>query len=164
LVLFPWQNDIKAKCYFLVFCESPAFCCLTAIHTKTAAFRFGSVALSFIALLGLSTFPSWYSEVDSFTGSEVDVKPFPSRPVAQVCLGLSSMAALFSLVSALWQHTSAASAAAVIEVSAFGTVHTHIGGVAVALVWLGLVFVIITTIGLLFMLLSMTALDRLTGD
>jgi hypothetical protein len=98
------------------------------------------------------------------TGSEVDVKPFPSRPVCQVALALIFIASVFVLVSVLWQHTASVAASVVASDFGNGSVKSGVGTAAMILGWFGFALLVIVTIGLLVMLLSMSVLDKLTGD
>jgi hypothetical protein len=43
-----------------------------------------AIILALLSTVLLATFPGWHEERDERTGSDVDVKPFPSRPVSQV--------------------------------------------------------------------------------
>jgi hypothetical protein len=112
----------------------------------------------------LSTFPGWHYEQDQLTGSEIDVKPFPSKHVVNTALCLLGLATAFNLTSALWQHTSAASAASMMEVAAFGAVKASIGSTTVAFVWLNFALVFFATIGLLVMSLSISILDGFVSE
>ena len=82
----------------------------------------------------------------------------------QITLALIFVAAVFILISVLWQHTASVSAASVTEDFGNGSVHSGVGTSAMVLGWLGFVLLITVTIGLLLMLLSMSALARLTGS
>jgi hypothetical protein len=123
-----------------------------------------AVILAFICLILLATFPGWHVAEDRLTGSQIDVKPFPSRPVCQVALALVFVAAIFVLVSVLWQHTASVAAASVTEDFGNGSVKSGVGTTAMILGWFGFALLIIVVIGLLFMLLSMAALEELTGE
>jgi hypothetical protein len=112
----------------------------------------------------LATFPGWHVEEDEFTGSEIDIKPFPSRPVSQVALALIFVASIFVLISVLWQHTASVAAAGVAEDFGNGSVKSGVGTTAMVFGWFGFVLFLIVTIGLLVMLLSMSAIARLTGE
>lgn len=125
---------------------------------------FMAVVLAFVSIILMSTFPGWHEERDERTGSTVDVKPFPSRPVSQVALACSLVAALVLLVSGLWQHVGAVGAAAMAETAYHGNVRTSIGSQAVAMAWAGFTLTTVVTIGLLVMILSIIVLDRLTDD
>lgn len=127
-------------------------------------FSIVAIILAFVCFILLATFPGWHAEEDEITGSEIDVKPFPSRPVCQVALALVFIASVFVLVSVLWQHTASVAAASVTEDFGNGSVHSGVGTSAMVLGWFGFVLLIIVTIGLLFILLSMSILDRLTGS
>ncbi|KAJ9647211.1 hypothetical protein H2201_003361 [Coniosporium apollinis] len=122
-----------------------------------------AIILAFLTFILLATFPGWHEEQDANTGSEVDVKPFPSRPVSQVALALIFIASIFVLVSVLWQHTASVAASTVAQDLGNGSVRSGVGTSAMVLGWFGFVLLIIVTIGLLVMILSIRALDRLTG-
>jgi hypothetical protein len=98
------------------------------------------------------------------TGSDVDVKPFPSRVVLMACLACTGLASLFAFTSALWQHTAAATAATVLETSAVSLIKGGVGTVGTALAWLVFGIWIIAFIATLVMWLSILILDRLTDD
>lgn len=123
-----------------------------------------AIILAFCALVLFATFPGWHYEHDEITGSEVDVKPFPSKSVMQVCLGLSVVAAMTMLVMSLWQHTAAVAARSTMLAGSYGNVSAEIGAAAIALSWISCAILFTVTIGVLVMLLSMSALDRLTRD
>ena len=120
------------------------------------------MVLAFLCILLLATFPNWHKESDGTTGSLVDVKPFPSRPVSQVALTVSSVATVLLLVAGLWQHVGSVGAAAMAEMANYGNVKTDIGIVAVAMAWAGFTLTTIVSMGLLILILSIRALDRLT--
>ncbi|KAF2399735.1 membrane fusion mating protein FIG1 [Trichodelitschia bisporula] len=123
-----------------------------------------AIILAFVCFILLATFPGWHYERDDITGSDIDVKPFPSRPVCQVALALIFIASVFVLVSVLWQHTASVAASTVAQDFGNGSVKSGVGTSAMVLGWFGFVLLIIVTIGLLVMLLSMSVLDKLTGD
>jgi Ca2+ regulator and membrane fusion protein Fig1 len=68
---------------------------------------------------------------------------------------------LFTFVSALWQHTSAASAAATMEVSGFGAIQAHIGSASAALVWLAMGLFAAAFLMVVFILVRMAVLQGL---
>ena len=120
--------------------------------------------LAFFTFILLATFPGWHEERDERTGSDVDVKPFPSRPVSQVALALIFISSIFVLVSVLWQHTASVAAATIAQDLGNGSVKSGVGTSAMVLGWFGFVLLIIVTIGLLVMIISIVVLDRLTDD
>lgn len=122
------------------------------------------MALTGLAFFGLSTFPGWHEERDARTGSDIDIKPFPSRPMSQAITATLFMASIFLLVSALWQHVGAVSAASNISTMSQERLIVHVGATAVALVWLPLAMVICVLQGMLAMILSIHLLDRLTDE
>ena len=117
-----------------------------------------------IATFILGTFPGWHEEIDRETGSEVDVKPFPSRPLSQAALFLYSAAAAFSLISALWQHIATATVASVADIVYQGTVKAQTGVTALVFAWLAFFLLAIIAIMVLVMILSIHLLDRLADD
>jgi hypothetical protein len=124
-----------------------------------------AIILAFFTFILLATFPGWHEERDRLTGSDVDVKPFPSRPVSQIALALIFISSIFVLVSVLWQHTASVAAATIAQDLGNGSVKSGVGTSAMVLGWFGFVLLIIVTIGLLVMILSIIVLDRLTdGD
>lgn len=123
-----------------------------------------AIILAFLTFILLATFPGWHEERDELTGSDVDVKPFPSRPVCQVALALIFIASVFVLVSVLWQHTASVAASVVAQDFGNGSVKSGVGTAAMILGWFGFALLVIVTIGLLVMLLSMSVLDKLTGE
>jgi hypothetical protein len=68
------------------------------------------------------------------------------------------------LVSVLWQHTASVAASTIAQDFGNGAVKSGVGTSAMILGWFGFSLLIIVTIGLLVMLLSMSVLDKLTGD
>ncbi|MCJ1362269.1 hypothetical protein MMC16_001371 [Acarospora aff. strigata] len=123
-----------------------------------------AIILAFICFILLATFPGWHEETDEQTGSEHDVKPFPSRPVSQVALALIFVASVFVLVSVLWQHTASVGASTIAQDLGNGSVVSGVGTTAMILGWFGFALFIIVTIGLLVMILSISILDKLTDQ
>ncbi|EME78198.1 uncharacterized protein MYCFIDRAFT_46762 [Pseudocercospora fijiensis CIRAD86] len=123
-----------------------------------------AIVLAFITFLLLATFPGWHEEHDARTGSDIDIKPFPSRPVSQVALALIFIASIFVLVSVLWQHTASVAAAQVAQDLGNGSVKSGVGTSAMVLGWFGFALLIIVTVGLLVMILSIHLLDKLTDE
>ena len=123
-----------------------------------------AIVLAFITFLLLATFPGWHEEHDARTGSDIDIKPFPSRPVSQVALAMIFISSVFVLVSVLWQHTASVAAAQIAQDFGNGSVKSGVGTSAMVLGWFGFALLIIVTVGLLIMILSIRLLDKLTDD
>lgn len=121
---------------------------------------FISIILSLACFLLLSTFPGWHEEEGS-DGSEREVKPFPSRPVSTVALFCITIAGIFSLVSALWQHLSAAATVSMVKAFGYGYVRGHVGTIAMVLGWGGITLIAVVTVGLLIMILSIRMLSQM---
>ena len=84
--------------------------------------------------------------------------------MCQVALALIFIASVFVLVSVLWQHTASVAASVVAQDFGNGSVKSGVGTAAMILGWFGFALLVIVTIGLLVMLLSMSVLDKLTGE
>lgn len=114
-------------------------------------FSITSAILTFTSICILLAFPGW--RVDDEIGAEV--KPIPSLPLVQILMAITLLADMFSIVSALWQHTSAATAATIVEASTLGFVRASIGTRAVVLAWLHSVFLLLATLMVQFTLSSL---------
>jgi hypothetical protein len=123
-----------------------------------------AVILATFSALLLATFPGWHEERDERTGSDVDVKPFPSRPVLQIALTSALVAGVLLLIAGLWQHVGSVGAAAMAGSANHGNVKADIGTNAMVLTWIGVTVEIAVAVGLFVMLISIMALDRLTDD
>ncbi|KAH6677441.1 Ca2+ regulator and membrane fusion protein Fig1-domain-containing protein [Halenospora varia] len=121
-----------------------------------------AIIFAFICLLLLATFPGWHEEEDA-SGSEREVKPFPSRPVSQIALAIIFIASIFVLVSVLWQHTASVAASIIAQDLGNGSVKSGVGTTAMVLGWFGFALLIIVTIGLLVMILSIRVLSETFG-
>jgi hypothetical protein len=84
--------------------------------------------------------------------------------VCQIALALIFVSSVFVLISVLWQHTASVAASTIAQDFGNGSVKSGVGTSAMVLGWFGFALLIIVTIGLLVMLLSMSVLDKLTGD
>ncbi|PGH01420.1 hypothetical protein GX51_05227 [Blastomyces parvus] len=122
-----------------------------------------AIILAFFCFLLLATFPAWHSEIRE-DGEELEVKPFPSRPVSQASLALIFISAVFILVSVLWQHTASVAASTIAQDLGNGVVRSGVGTSAMVLGWFSFAFLVIVTIGLLAMILSISMLMSLTDD
>jgi hypothetical protein len=122
------------------------------------------IVLAALSTALVATFPGWHEERDEHTGSDVDVKPFPSRPISQVALAASFVAAMQMLIASLWQHVGSVGAAAMAESANYGNVRTDIGVGAMAMAWVGFTVQVVVTIGLLVMIVSIAVLDRMTDN
>lgn len=104
-----------------------------------------AIILATMVLLLLATFPS------SEPGYKGEPALMPSRAVSQVALAIIFVAAIFVLVSVLWQHTASVAAATIAANMGNGSVETGVGVTAMVLGWFGFALLIIVTIGLLVM-------------
>jgi len=117
-----------------------------------------AIILAAVTLLLLATFPGYEEE---FEGGP-ERRRLPSRAVSQIALAVIFVAAIFVLVSVLWQHTASVAAATIAENLENGSVSTGVGVTAMVLGWFGFALLIIVTIGLLVMILSMHLVEKLT--
>jgi len=69
---------------------------------------------------------------------------------------------MFTLITAIWQHTAAVAAASVIESICYNSVKATVGNAAVAQAWITVALLMIVTIGMVVMLVAIAVLDRLT--
>lgn len=122
------------------------------------------MALTGLGFAGLATFPGWHEERDERTGSDIDIKPFPSRSVSYAVAFALLMASLLLLVSSLWQHVAAATLVTTVSSMSQGKLVGHVGAAAAALIWLSVGVIVTTFIGLLVMILSIHLLDALTDE
>ncbi|OQD77216.1 hypothetical protein PENDEC_c003G05874 [Penicillium decumbens] len=122
-----------------------------------------AVVLAFLCFILLATFPGWHEERDD-SGSDVEVKPFPSRPVSQAALALIFVSSVFVLVSVLWQHTASVAASTIAQDMGNGSVKSGVGTSAMVLGWFGFVLLVVVTIGLLVMILSISLIRKLTDE
>ncbi|KAF2177490.1 hypothetical protein K469DRAFT_644307 [Zopfia rhizophila CBS 207.26] len=124
----------------------------------------GSAGLALISLLILSLFPNYHTETDELTGEEVEVKPFPSRKKCFMCLASTTLAVLFTFVSALWQHTSSATAATLLQFAAFPLIKASVGTIGTVLAWLAFGLWLVACSMTLLAIISYAVLDKLTDD
>lgn len=122
------------------------------------------MALTGLAFIGLATFPGWTTDYDARTGSEIEIKPFPSRPISQAIAFVLLMASLLVLVSCLWQHVAAASVVSTVSSMSQKRIVGHVGAVAAVLVWLPLAVIVGAFLGILVMIISIHLLDLLTEE
>ncbi|PQE11011.1 Membrane fusion mating FIG1 protein [Rutstroemia sp. NJR-2017a BVV2] len=121
-----------------------------------------SIVLMFACILLLITYPGWHEEED-ISGRGLEDKIFPPRTVSQWALVAAVFASLFALVSAIWQHITCATGAAMVRSLSYGTVQTVVGPAAMILAWGSVFLVIVATIGLLVMILSIRVLAETFG-
>ncbi|KAL9631037.1 MAG: hypothetical protein Q9164_006109 [Protoblastenia rupestris] len=100
----------------------------------------------------------WHEEIDE-RAEEHDVKPFPSEPVSHSSFAAIMLASLLALVAMIWQHSACVTAAATIQKMAYGTVKGEVGGRAMVLGWVGLVFLLVSAIGIWIMIMSIKLLN-----
>jgi hypothetical protein len=74
------------------------------------------------------------------------------------------VAAVFVLVSVLWQHTASVGASTIAQDLGNGSVKSGVGTSAMVLGWFGFALMVVVTIGLLFMILNLRLLRQLTDD
>lgn len=121
-----------------------------------------AIVLAFIVFLLLATFPGWHTE--DREGSDVDIKRFPSRAVSQAALTLIFIAAVFVLVSVLWQHTASIAAAQIAQDLGNGSIRSSVGTTAMILGWFGFGLLVVVTIGLLVMILSINLVEQVSEE
>ena len=120
-----------------------------------------AVALAFITICLLLTFPGWEEEIDD-DGSAREYKAFPTRSVTFTALTASILGAMFALVSMIWQHTASVAAATTAQSLGYGTVKSAVGVTALALGWVGFALLALVAVVLVLMILSLRLLAILT--
>lgn len=143
-------------------CCKSTFCIPFLLQSLTAI-SIVAIILAFFCFILLATFPGWHEEADA-SGSEKEVKPFPSRPVSQAALALIFVSSVFVLVSVLWQHTASVAASTIAQDMGNGSVKSGIGSSAMVLGWFAFGLMVVVTIGLLVMILSISLLRQLTDE
>jgi Ca2+ regulator and membrane fusion protein Fig1 len=116
--------------------------------------------LVFIAILLLTTFPSWHNAMDE-ASSEREIKPFPSRPVSYLILALLTLASLLVFVSVFWLHIASSAAVTMGQSLSYGTVKGKVGTLAVVLGWGAVLLEILAAVGMAITILSIKALENL---
>ena len=119
------------------------------------------ILLSALSTCLLSTFPGWSEEIDD-TGSDIEVKPFPSSKASQGTLAVLSLALLLTVISIIWQHTASVASTTTLQAMTYGTVHTEVGVVAMVLGWVGLVLIVLSFVGILASTISVFMLESLS--
>jgi hypothetical protein len=71
------------------------------------------------------------------------------------------IAAIFVLVSVLWQHTASVAASVIAQDFGNGAVKSGVGTSAMVLGWFSFALLIVVTIGLLIMILSISVLSSM---
>jgi hypothetical protein len=72
------------------------------IHTRsqkldlTVTCSFMAIGLTCVCFFLFSTFPGWHYEHDDFTGSDIDVRPFPAREIVVAIVQISGITTLLS--------------------------------------------------------------------
>jgi Ca2+ regulator and membrane fusion protein Fig1 len=112
--------------------------------------------LVIVVCLGLfTTFPGWELSVNE-TGSEHEIKPFPSRTITYLIAILLGFATIFSFVSVLWMHSAAATAVVLLNATYHAFVDAKIGTTAMILAWIAL---FCTAVVLMLLLLTITSIE-----
>jgi hypothetical protein len=118
------------------------------------------MALAFLAILGLSTFPNGHEEEildisddleNSASLEEVTPgtsKLFPSRPIALSVLGALTISGLVQLTCSLWQHVATVTASSVGGSLTNSTIDFKVGSASIAFGWISCILIILTAFGL----------------
>jgi hypothetical protein len=86
------------------------------------------IFLHSIACIALITFPCWHDEAPRG-------EAHPGHSFARAAQFASGAAALFGLISALWQHTAAVAAGSIMATTSYSYVSCHVGTAALILGW-----------------------------
>jgi hypothetical protein len=125
--------------------------------------RYVVIVACVIAFVLLSTFPGWHEERDE-SGSDVEVKPFPSRPVSHGVLVVLVIGFCLGITSILWQHINSSSTASMAEILNYGAVSGHVGAGSMALGWISVFIIGMVGLAMQVLIMSISILRRLTDD
>lgn len=100
--------------------------------------------------------------MDSESDSEREVKPFPSKALSSIILILTAFSGLLCLISALWQHLSAAATATMAHAFTYGAAAGNVGAPAMVFGWLGTALILIVFMGTVLLVLTQMVLSKLT--
>jgi hypothetical protein len=117
--------------------------------------------LNFLAFILLATFPGWHTTT-SESGSEHEVKPFPSKAVSLAIGYILAVSTILGFVSVVWLHSASAAAVGILRFGFAGLVDAKVGTASMLLAWLGLFCTIVPLMGIAVMIWSIYLLDRLT--
>ena len=98
------------------------------------------------------------------TGSDREVKPFPSRALTRSTCAFLAAAILFALLSSLWQHTAAVAFATAVQNMAYGSVKSEVGAMAIGLGWASFGLYVVAFCVVLVEILSIQILDDLIDE
>lgn len=121
-----------------------------------------AIALLLVFVCLLNTFPRWH-KASRENGGTTDIRPFPTRLVAQLALFLGFVASVLSLVSVVWQHSAAVAFSVAVEGLGDGIIRSRIGTLSAILSWTAVSLTALVTLSLSVTILSIGILDRL-GD
>ncbi|KAK0638649.1 Ca2+ regulator and membrane fusion protein Fig1-domain-containing protein [Cercophora newfieldiana] len=133
-------------------------------HTIFSGLLATQIVLHSIALITLAMFDSWHKAAPQGTGN---LDPFPTRSLGLTAQLSSGAAALFGLLSAVWQHAAAVTAGTILSTATYGHVVTHVGAAATTLVWASyflLMFVFIVILGMRVQILAQSLGDRMEEE
>jgi hypothetical protein len=125
--------------------------------------RYVVIVACVIAFILMSTFPGWHEESGG-SGSDIEVKPFPSRQVLRGVLIVLVIGFGLGIISILWQHINSSSTASVAEILSYGAVSGHVGAGSMALGWISVAIIGLVGTAILTMILSISMLRKLTDD
>lgn len=107
----------------------------------------------------LAKFPGWSEVIDEDGRQELD-QPFPAQKVMRVLNIVLVGSSLLALISSLWQHTAAVTAATTAESLAYGFVKSGVGAAAIGLGWAVVGTSILALVLAVFVAVSVGMLDR----
>lgn len=110
------------------------------------------------------TFPGWHTEANPDTGSDVDVKEFPSGVVVDMVLFVGFLALLFDIIATLWLHTARVGAEVAIRSAYYSAVAVRLGAAPIALGWISVVLIAIGFLMVVVMKLSINLVERLADS
>ncbi|KAI0159823.1 Ca2+ regulator and membrane fusion protein Fig1-domain-containing protein [Xylariaceae sp. FL1272] len=107
-----------------------------------------------ITICFLFALPGWRRD----DGSGSSIKPLPSLKVLYIMVLISSVATLFGLASAFWQHIGSAGASTMTRLLTYGMVKTEVGATCMVFSWIAAVLSGVVTLGICVLVLSVRVL------
>ncbi|KAL4878138.1 Ca2+ regulator and membrane fusion protein Fig1-domain-containing protein [Aspergillus karnatakaensis] len=122
-----------------------------------------SMVLLFLSICTLASFPGWRTEFDD-SGSEIEVKQFPARPMVQLVMAFQILAACVLVTAMTWQHIAVVAQVATTEAAFGGAVKGGVGDVAMGLGWGALAANVLVVVGTTIMMLNLRLLRQIVDD
>lgn len=122
-----------------------------------------AAVLSVFAMPLFGFFPKWHTERGD-GDSEIEVRRLPSRYLYAFIMAFVYFSTLFAFISMLWQHVAAATLANTISSTMAGVLGCRVGAGAMALGWIAVGLMALTSLYLTFERNVLKLFERMTDD